>query len=351
MNHQTYKIRIRPQSAFATPLRGDTLFGQCCQLISESSPTLLTDMLEGYTQGSPFLMLSDAFPSGYLPRPGLPLSWLGFNLQDARARKSAKGKQWLLVNSIGQPLSNWHTTLASSTQLGTALSALHQQPNAPLWQESVRTHNSINRLTSTTSSGSDGFAPFERQLTWYHPQLQLDIYAVADERLPAAQLQQLLEGIGAFGYGKEASTGCGRFTVESVQEWQPAIHPQANAWLTLAPSAPQGWQDQQGNGWHSDRCFYQVHVRFGKHAAGLAGQEGSHRTPWKNPVLMADRAALLSPAQMDHQRRFCGQGLSNLSHLQPGTVHQGYSPVLPVYLDHPFEPAARFEPAAQGARP
>jgi CRISPR-associated protein Csm4 len=343
MTHSLYKIRIRPRSAFATPLRGDTLFGQCCQLISESSQHLLAEMLEGYTQGSPFLMLSDAFPAGYLPRPGLPLGWFGFDLTDARARKNAKGQQWLPLEQSSLPMSEWKNYLQNSGSVSQKLEGIAEDSDKqakPVQLQSVRTHNSINRLTSTTSSGTEGFAPFERLLTWYHPQLELEIYAVTDERLPIEQLRQLLEDIGAFGYGKEASTGCGRFELLSLEPHQPAAHPHANAWLTLAPCAPQGWQDQQGNGWQTGRCFYQVHVRFGKHAAGLAGQEGNNRTPWKNPVLMANSAALLTPATMNRHTRFVGQGLSGLSHLQPGTVHQGYSPVLPVYLDHTFESAA-----------
>ncbi|MGB1091173.1 MAG: type III-A CRISPR-associated RAMP protein Csm4 [Oceanobacter sp.] len=340
MTHRMIKIRIRPQSAFATPLRGDTLFGQCCQLISESGGQLLQDLLEGYTQGSPFLVLSDAFPAGYLPRPGLPLSWFGFDLTDATGRKAAKGLQWQPSDRASKPLSQWHDQLQSSGKLGELISALHgEKTAAPLWQQSVRTHNSINRLTSTTSSGVEGFAPFDRELTWYHPKLELELYAVADERLTVEQLQQLLEGIGAFGYGKEASTGCGRFTVESVEDFQPVANPQANSWLTLAPTAPQEWQDAEGNGWHTERCFYQVHVRFGRHAGGIESKDGGNRTPWKNPVLLADSGALLTPQVFNANALFVGQGLTGLSHLQPGTVHQGYSPVIPVYLDHPFESA------------
>ena len=348
MSYQRYRIRIQPQSAFATPLRGDTLFGQCCQLISESGGQLLQGLLEGYTQGSPFLVLSDAFPAGYLPRPNLPLSWFGFDLTDATGRKAAKSQQWLPADHTSAPLSQWQTHLNNSGSIAKKLAGIDEgskKQAKPIQQQTVRTHNSINRLTSTTSSGEEGFAPFERELTWYHPKLELELYAVIDERLPVEQLQQLLEGIGAFGYGKEASTGCGRFTVESVEGWQPSAHPQANSWLTLAPTAPQGWQDAEGNGWHSERCFYQIHVRFGRHAGGIESPDGGNRTPWKNPVLLADSGALLTPQAFNPNALFCGQGLTGLSHLQPGTVHQGYSPMIPVYLDHPFSQ----EPAAQGA--
>ena len=349
MTHRMIKIRIRPQSAFATRLRGDTLFGQCCQLISESGGELLQDLLEGYTQGRPFLVLSDAFPAGYLPRPGLPLSWFSFDLADATGRKASKGKYWLPAKQSSAAISEWQNHLKNSASIAQKLERIENDSDKqakPIQLQTVRTHNSINRLTNTTSSGAEGFAPFDRELTWYHPALELELYAVIDERLTVEQLQQLLEGVGAFGYGKEASTGCGRFTVESVEDFQPVANPQANAWLTLAPTAPQGWQDTEGNGWHTERCFYQVHVRFGRHAGGIEGKDGGNRTPWKNPVLLADSGALLTPQAFNPNALFCGQGLTGLSHLQPGTVHQGYSPVIPVYLDHSFSQ----EPAAQGAQ-
>ena len=55
--------------------------------------------------------------------------------------------------------------------------------------------------------------------------------------------------------------------------------------------------------------------------------------PWKNPILLADTAAVLTPRALDTGTLMTGQGLSALSHSIPGTVHQGYAPVVPIHIE------------------
>ncbi|GGY39125.1 hypothetical protein GCM10011297_10410 [Bacterioplanes sanyensis] len=161
----------------------------------------------------------------------------------------------------------------------------------------------------------------------------MDIYAVLDSRITIDQLKQILTAIGQFGYGKDASTGCGRFEVVDAEQFSTEPVPQeANSWLTLAPCAPQNWHDSQGHGWQAQNCFYDVHVRFGKHGAAAGGKSPNNFVPWKNPVLLADTGALLTPVNAQSSL-FCGQGLSELSVCHPDTVQQGYSPILPIHFD------------------
>src|SRR5699024_624779 len=73
MGMQTLRLTLKPCSAFGTPLKGDTLFGQLCWAIRHRfGETQLTKLLQGYTAGQPFVVISDALPSGFLPRPSLP---------------------------------------------------------------------------------------------------------------------------------------------------------------------------------------------------------------------------------------------------------------------------------------
>jgi len=320
-NHTLYRLQVQPRTAFATPLRGDTLFGQCCwhlrHLLGEGS---LTEVLAGYCSGSPFLVLSDALPSGHLPRPTLPLNLLGCDLSRPEDRKNLKGCRWLPVDAVVEPLHQWHRYLRNDGQAAESLGLADEQA---LWLDEVRTHNCLNRLTNTTGTG-EGFAPYERHLTWYHHQLTLDIYAVFDSRLGAALLTDVLAQIGLGGYGKEASSGLGKFDLLSCEPWQFPAAPHANSWLTLAPAAPQGMP------WQADQCFYDIYVRFGRHGSAPQVANGN---PWKNPVLMADCAALLTPATFDGSRLFSGQGLGGVSLAIPDTVHQGYAPIVPVAHD------------------
>ena len=332
MTSTLLKITLTPQSPFITPMASDTLFGQLCWAIRHNfGEAKLAQLLDGYTQGQPFVVLSNTLPQGYIPRPTLPLSLLGYNLSDTDKRKETKKKLWLHTGDayalLSKPVSAWHN---DSYSLGEMISIDEQndsEENAKVisraWEISVtQPHNSLNRLTNTTGS-EGGFSPFNRQATYHHPKSHYDIYAVLDEcRFSQAELMDTLNHIGAFGYGKEASSGAGKFTVSNIQAVNITPHAQANAYLTLGFSTPQGLD------WQNKHCYYNTSVRFGRHGAEAVYMGN----PFKNPVLMVVTGAVLTPKDMT-EALFIGNGLSGLSKVVSGTVQQGYAPVLPIYLD------------------
>lgn len=308
-----YRAIIQPQTAFITPLYGDTLFGQCCwTLRNQHGEAALTQWLDGYTNNAPFLVISSAFVDGYINRPAMPLAMMGFGI--SQDRKTTKSKVHMPLSVLEQPLHEWSSSALSDGELENKLGL------SKLNIEQGRTHNSINRETGTTGS-EGGFAPYDRQLTWFHPELKMAVYVVLDEtRIEPEQVKQGLAAVGMQGFGKEASSGLGKFTVESFEEWVPAKAANANAWYTLAPCAPQGLI------WQEDRCHYQPFVRFGRHG-DVAVHTGK---PFKNPVLLAQAGAILSPTNDIGEQLFTGQGLSGVSKAIESTVHQGYAPVLPI---------------------
>ena len=99
-----YEITIKPLSGFATPLKGDTLFGHICwqaaydeKLFSLSIDELLVD----YEQ-NPFVVISSAYPKlgnlAALKRPDMPLDALfDFSGKDTKEiikeRKELKKKK------------------------------------------------------------------------------------------------------------------------------------------------------------------------------------------------------------------------------------------------------------------
>lgn len=311
----TYKARITPLSAFGTPPKGDTLFGQLCwSLRNWLGEEKLNQLLDGYTAGHPFAVVSDAQPAGHLPRPALPGHW--FNPLPGDDRKAAKKRVWLPVEHVAAPVTDWlnHCRAASELPGGSAQS--HPHP-----------HNAIDRRTGTTG---DGFAPYSMGRQWYGKDAALDIHIILDEsRLPATDLERALRDIGELGFGRDAGIGLGRYRVNVFEPATLPTQPDANAWLTLAPCAPQGLP------WDAERCFYTVFTRFGRH-----GDIGVHQgNPFKAPVLLANAGATLTPA---HYRDvlFTGQGLGGknaegeglLSKAIPETVHQGYAPVVGLHL-------------------
>ena len=330
---------LTPKTAFATPLHGDTLFGQCCWAILHlHGETKLTELLAGYTDNKPFMVVSDALPQGFIARPSLPAELLGFNSDDAKNRKEQKKAKWFPESVLAMPLKQWADEAKTDTEmLETFLSAdekreynrKNQKPRY-LISDEPQDHNSLNRLTGTTGGEAGSFAPFQRQTFWYHPNVKLTLLVELDESCFSEQaLLEVLKWVGLTGYGKEASCGLGKFQIElaELSALQTVANP--NAWLTLAACAPQGLS------WKPEHCYYQTFTRFGRH-----GDKAVHQgSPFKNPILMAAPFAVLKPNEMTEQS-FTGQGLGGkgldglgvISKTITETVHQGYAPVLPVLL-------------------
>ena len=320
-------VVIEPTSAFGTPLKGDTLFGHLCWAIANRcGEDRLVDLLRGYTEGRPFAVVSDAFPSGYWPRPDLPQRILG--AVDPTERKASKKRVWLPHSGFEAPIGSWLRWMMEAPK--SAEDVEGNEPEQP--QESnrfvnheTRFRNSIDRSTGTTGRGFDPYASDEFR---YRRGMRLECHILHDaERLNADTLSAAMSDIGALGYGRDASVGLGRFKVlDAGAKGQYAALPEqdgANAWLTLAPVAPQGL------GLSPERSWYRPMTRFGRHGDRAV----SLGKPFKAPLLLADTGAVLSLAGGRFDAcSFVGQGLGGardpISLVLPDTVHQGYAPVL-----------------------
>jgi CRISPR-associated protein Csm4 len=307
---KTFKFTLRPLTPFATPLAGDTLFGHLCWAARERRGDRgLAELLEGYVTGHPFLVVSDGFPSGLLPRPTTPDFVLGHAIDPAR-RKRARTHRWLPADHMGEPVQRW---IAELTASDTA---------KPL----VLTQNTINRYTGTT--GTDQFAPRQVERSFFVESLRLDIYVVFDHaRVSVEELHDLFETIGMHGYGRDASTGLGKFAVESPKEeaWPGQDEPHLH-WLTLAPCMP------DAETLLADGCYFLPLTRFGRHGNLAAVQD----SPFKRPIMMMATGAMLKAREPVYWS-FHGCGLGGreapLSKIIPETVHQGYAPVVPLRME------------------
>lgn len=305
---KTYCITLKVQSAFGTPLVGDSLFGQFCWAIANHfGQARLTTLLQGYQNQQPFAVFSDAFPSGYLPLPCLPSKF--WQKADNADRKVLKKKQWIALDVLQQPLTQWQQLALAEKAI--MEKALHDQP-----------HNTIDRSTNSTGTGM--FAPYMSEQIWYTPETQLDIYLVLDEnRLSLAEAEMILDQIGKLGFGRDASIGLGKFERIHSEEFHLTEY-QGNAYLALANCAP-----QQLN-LDPNRCYYQMTTRFGRHGdiKALMGN------PFKKPIILTKVGAVFTPQKIaEIAPHFLGKGLGNVSYAQAEAVHQGYAPIVPIQID------------------
>lgn len=302
------KLQVEPVSAFGSELLGGTLFGQLCWALRwQHSESYLCELLDGYLEGRPFAVVSDAFPSGYLPLPTLP-SFL-WQKPDDVDRKELKARQWINAQVCrNEPLSKWQSFALKTSDLSDAQRLY-----------TVEVKNSINRLTGTT--GEKAFSPYMSERIWYNRGAKLDIYVDLDGRLDPETLIRALNRVGEMGFGADASTGMGKFQINHYEEIPQ--EPESSSWVTLASCNP------TDRDYDLKKSFYRIKTHFGRHGSELAVCEN----PFKKPILLAQRAAVFSIPLVE-KRQFIGRGISDISLSQPTSVHQGYSPVIALTLNY-----------------
>ncbi|MCP4691134.1 MAG: hypothetical protein GY859_24010 [Desulfobacterales bacterium] len=339
-----YEVTISPRAGFGTPLKGDTLFGHFCWQAAYD-PSLLNgdlgDLIAAYPE-KPFVIFSSAFPrlgnaAGryYFKRPDLPLRRLTSlggkdRKEKIKAEKAHNKKKWMEITGgpgLIDPLKvNFVTDkdLVKSAFSGMDVNARARAQRAGAREFSMvfsHPHNSINRLTQKT--GAAPFTPYNQRVTHYYPDAELVIFILVDDSATDIQrVAKALERIGAWGFGRNASTGMGRFTVGKPGPIAFPKNPDANACYALAPSVAGKEAFEE--------IYFKTFVRYGKHGDRLA-RSGR---PFKNPVIMADEGAVYIPREPSFfNKPYLGAAVTGVSKSMPETVVQGYAPYLPMKLE------------------
>jgi CRISPR-associated protein Csm4 len=153
--------------------------------------------------------------------------------------------------------------------------------------------------------------------------MELAVFVYIDEEATdIARVIIAMERIGKHGFGRDASTGLGRFDLAADDEKTLPDVAEADACYTLAPAVPEKdvFRDY----------YFTPFTRFGRHGDALA----TSSAPFKHPVIMADEGAVFIPADRSvFGKPYLGRAVCNLSKIDPRTVAQGYAPYLPFKLE------------------
>lgn len=293
-----YRIRLRLCGPLATPLHSGTLFGHLCwaKRLREGEAALVA-WLAGLPE-SP-LLLSDALPHAQLPRPLLqpgdrPEPVVGESRQDFLQRLQQDKK----LNKTAFILVTDFLELRAGLNEGSLLTRLRQRVMVQEKAESNRhvessrqsrllsltvrqAHNTIDRFTGTTpETGGLYFMDEEwRQDT----AAEMDVYAMGE--ISHEELQELIDMVGQFGFGRDANLGRGRFSA-IVEPADPNLflHDGGNRRLSLSHGVLTT---------NMAVPFYKLHTHYGKLGGLYAGGE---RSPFKYPLLLTRPGATFSPA-------------------------------------------------------
>jgi CRISPR-associated protein Csm4 len=338
-----YAITIQPTSGFGTPLKGDTIFGHFCWQVAYDSGLLnggLDNWITVYGE-RPFVVFSSAWPTieresvqYAFKRPDLPISCLfplpelGNKKDQLLEWKKCKGRKWMIVQeSLELALASakyiTDDELFESEDSTISNGAASHSADKPTGYVCTfdQPHNTINRISGSTGKGM--FAPFSETASYYCPGAKLTIFVFVDgDATDIERVYTAMERIGKWGFGKDASTGHGRFSMQGFKEISIPRTDSANACYVLGPTVPQ-------KGLFSE-SFFTPFVRFGKHGDRLV-RSGN---PFKNPVVMADEGAVFMTDNPEvFSKPYIGKGVTSLSKSMPRSVTQGYSIYLPFKME------------------
>ena len=345
---KVYEVVLKPLSGFGTPLKGDTVFGHVCWQIAHDDQLANSNIeyLLAMYHEKPFAVFSSAVARFFVDSeycyafaaPALPIGKLpglqGGKREIIEKRKELKQKKWLVLRESDLCITLQNAMLKTDQELGRLafnnLTGDAQKQAARVKHERFvitfsQQHNRINRLTGTTGEG--GFAPFsvEQQVYFPYPETDLSLFVGVDEsQISIDQMTTALERIGAFGYGKDASTGLGRFEIGEVNEKNLffAGNNKVNACYTLSPCLP----DRKA----FSEMYFAPFTRFGRHGDIMAKSSN----PFKAPVIMADEGGVFVPRDRTvFDKPYMGQAITGISKVHPKAVCQGYSLYLPVKFE------------------
>ncbi len=345
-----YEITVKPISGFGTPLKGDTIFGHFCWQIFYDDKLIgksLEELLSCY-RDTPFIIFSSMFPKFSLDNdgkytyafktPNLPVDKL-FNIEGdkkvkIRKRKDYKSKKWMLLKEGKKFKFFKDLELINDKELYEKAKKGLTEEYKMAMQKAVESgfiksinqyHNKINRNTGAT--GEEGFAPYAVEQKFFYPEVELALFIGIDET--AVKIEQIMEGlerIGSLGFGKNASTGLGRFALAEESEiyFGNMGSEKPNACYTLSPCVPQKNIFSE--------MYFTPFIRFGRHGDVLAKSSN----PFKNPVIMADEGGIFkietenSNYKNIFDKPYIGTAVTGISKAEPKTISQGYSLYIPV---------------------
>ena len=276
------KITINPKSLFGSKVEGDMLFGQICWHIAYENEKLLEKLLQTY-KNEPFLIVSDAFKSGFLPKPKFPAIFL--KETDKTKKKLYRKRIWLKIDDL--------------------LEAKFENAVEGSFVKNVyEVKNSINRKTFTTDG--DIFAPYTVEYFEYET---FDIYLLIykEENLILDKLKE----IGEVGFGKDASTGKGKFEIKNIEDVSRFFDKESEFYVALSSFC---MKDNK-----CENVFYEVYTKYPK-------ARGDLDNPFKNPLILAKTGAGII---CNREIKFIGNAIDNFSNNKK-IVHQGYAITLPI---------------------
>lgn len=309
-----YRYHITPLSAFATPMRSDTLYGHllwaAAMLHGEQKVSAL---IASFAGNEPPFLLSSALPGGCLPLPPLP----GIPRQRFKEKFAQQGELLEKLTSFKTFRKQSFWSIAQWQKLNGKLS---QEMLFAEWlsadrKEPVKEEMTVQQphVTIDRQSGSvlDKGGLFFSSSTWYRPGVVLDLYVETRE---IALFEELFKHLAATGFGGNRTTGKGHFSFKRDDDFDAAPFSVASSHrLSLSVCAAAELSGFAG--------YWSPFVKHGRAWSGFG-----EKNPFKKPFFAFAEGSLFS------QMPPGGYLLRNI-HSNTSLVQIGWPLTIPVTLE------------------
>lgn len=309
---RTYLLEIAVHSSFITPWHADTIFGHLCWVAERNNGFEhfkgAQELIEYYRQGSPPLLISDAFPSGYFPSPANLHEVLAARLSVPLTKESyAALKRIKKLDFIKQQE-------FQAYQQGESFTAEFIDMAGPILN-AVTLHNQISRLSNTTGQEGSLFELSEM----YIKDGKLTIFARLEEGFEQ-DAKRLFQLWALGGFGKKRTTGKGSFIINKFEPYE-GLDPQninsCNGFISLSHFIPAKHDPTEG--------AYKILVKFGK----LGDEKALCGNPFKKPIIMLKPGAVF---KTNSPRPYYGRLIENLAYADKAVVQYGYAFAVPITI-------------------
>ncbi|MCF6265490.1 MAG: hypothetical protein L3J57_02970 [Desulfuromusa sp.] len=269
-----YRYKIKPHSAFATPMRSDTLYGQLlCAAAELNGESGVETLITQFKENNPPIILSSAFPAGKLPMPVLPgIKRTQFKklasetmFDDLSKHKRFRQKRFLSTTDWMQ-LAGQMSSL-KLYQHDTQKPEDNSETTNKQDQDARRTmHNCIDRNTNRVVEGG----LYSEEAHYFKPDFTYDLYVkTADSDL----FERLLNHVATVGFGADASSGKGQFEFAKDEAFDDTMfNHQGNAVMNLSVCIAEETEQFSGT--------WNLFTKLGKVWSGFG-----ETNPFKKPLI------------------------------------------------------------------
>ena len=297
---KSLKIYIKPLSSFKTKFHSDTLFGQFCWMYGYLCGFNKLEEIIRNIDKDYFIAFSDGFVDDLLPRPLIePHSFEDYELKNAKEYKKTEfvNAKFLIEN---------RKNLNDKSIFEFCRNSKIKKEEASNTVNILK--NSINKISGTASEGH----LYNSEETYFNDNVKIAIYVKYNESvIPKDELLNIINQMGTLGFGKDASTGKGKFKMDggnsSITDDEPEelqYFDGANAFMSLSHGIPEIYNGKPD----CELNYGKIMTKFPKHGGFLAN--GDY---FKNPFIAYKPGSTFLINDSNRIKEIYGTVLNNLS--------------------------------------